>query len=68
MNNDLTKSEVVTVTLEIVRTCICRLKYNKDHGGHVFKSYNRSHGTHRVNILVSLLFNIMISQGYTPTE
>ena len=45
MNKDLTKHN---------------LKYCKDDGDHGFKSDNRIHDTHRLNILLYLLFNIMI--------
>ena len=53
-------------SLEIINVYIGRLKYGKDDSDHGFTSENLINDTH--NIVLTLLFNIMISRGYTPTK
>ena len=56
-----------TLTSEIVKMYIGKLNSGKDDDDIGFKSDHIINGTHRLNVLLSLLFNSMISHGYTPT-
>ena len=67
MNRNINVFEKGTITSEIVKTCISKLNSGKDDGDIGFKSDHIINGTHRLNVVQSLLFNTMISHGYTPT-
>ena len=67
MNRNINVFEKGTITSEIVKTCISKLNSGKDDGDIGFKSDHIINGTHRHNVLLSPLFNTMISHGYTPT-
>ena len=67
MNRNINVFEKGTITSEIVKTCISKLNSSKDDGNIGFKSDHIINGTHRLNVLLSLLFNTMISHGYPPT-
>ena len=67
MNRNINVFEKGTITSEIVRTCISKLNSGKDDGDIGFKSDHILNGTHRLNVLLSLLFYTMISHVYTPT-
>ena len=58
MNRNIIVFEKGTITSEIVETCISKLNSGKD---------DDDIGTYRLNVLLSLLFNTMISHGYIPT-
>ena len=40
----------------------------KDDGDLGFKSYHIINGSHRLHVLLSLLYNLMLLHGYTPTD
>ena len=67
MNRNINVFEKGTITSEIVKTCISKLNSSKDDGDIGFKSDHIINGTHRLNVLLSLFLNTMISHGYTPT-
>ena len=67
MNRNINVFEDDTITSEIVKTCISKLNSGKDDGDIGFTSDHIINGTHRLNVVLSLLFNTMISHGYTPT-
>ena len=67
MNRHITVFEKDIITTKIVKTCFSKLKSGKDDGDIGFKSDHIINGTHRLNVLLSLLFNTMFSHGYTPT-
>ena len=67
MSRNIIVFEKGTITSEIVKTCISKLNSGKDDGDIGFKSDHIINGTYRLNVLTSLLFNTMISHGYTPT-
>ena len=54
--------------LRLFKTCISKLNSGKDDGDIGFKSDHIINGTHRLNVVLSLLFNTMISHGYTPNS
>ena len=64
MNRNMNVFEKGTITSEIVKMCISKPNYGKDDGDIGFKSDHIINGTH---VLLLLLFNTMISHGYTPT-
>ena len=67
MNRNIIVFEKATITPEIVKTCISKLNAGKDDGNIGLKSDHIINGTHRLNVLLSLLFNTMISHGNIPT-
>ena len=67
MNRNIYVFEKGTITSEIVKTYISKLNSGKYDGDIGFKSDHIINGTHRLNVLLSLVFNTMISHGYTPT-
>ena len=67
MNRNIIVFEKATITSEIIKTCISKLNAGKDDGDKGFKSDHIINGTHRLNVLLALLFNTMISHGYTLT-
>ena len=56
----------VIITPAIIKQCILRLKSGKDDGDLGFKSDHLINGNHRLHVVLSLLFNVMINHGYTP--
>ena len=56
----------VIITLAIIKQCISRLKSGKDDGDLGFKSEHVINGSHRLHVVLSLLFNIIVNHGYTP--
>ena len=56
MNRNINVFEKGTITSEIVKTCISKLSPDKDDGNIGFKSDHIINGTHRLNVLLSLLF------------
>ena len=54
------------ITNTIIKQCILRLKSGKDDGVLGFKSDHLINGNHRLHVVLSLLFNVMINHGYTP--
>ena len=52
----------------IIEHCIQQLKKNKDDGNHGFNSNHLIYGNQRLHILLSILFNVMLSHGYTPRD
>ena len=67
MKHNIIVFDKATITPEIVKTCISKFNSGKDDGDIGFKSDHIINGTHRLNVLLLLLFNTMISHGYTPT-
>lgn len=68
MDNTIVPCEQVYVTPDIIKTCIGKLKSGKDDGDHGLKSDHIINGTPRLNVLLSLLFNIMQVHGHTAQE
>ena len=56
----------VIITPAIIKQCILRLKSGKDDGDLGFKSDHLINGNHRLHVVLSLLFNVMVNHGYTP--
>ena len=56
----------VIITPAIIKQCILRLKSGKDDGDLGFKSDHLINGSHRLHVVLSLLFNVMVNHGYTP--
>ena len=56
----------VIITPAIIKQCILRLKSGKMMETLGFKSDHLINGSHRLHIVLSLLFNVMINHGYTP--
>ena len=68
INSRLSTSTHITVTPDIIKQCIHKLKPGKDDGDLGFKSDHIINGSHRLHVLLSLLYNLMLSHGYTPTD
>ena len=56
----------VIITPAIIKQCISRLKSGKDDGDLGFKSDHLITGSHRLHVVLSLIFNVMVNHGYTP--
>ena len=56
------------VTPYMICTCISKLKKNKSDGDRGFNSNHLIYGCHRLNVILSILFNSMMSHGYYPQE
>ena len=61
-------TEQIYITPDIIRICICKLKAGKDDGDIGFKSDHIINGTHRLYVLLSLLYNLMFYRGHTPAD
>ena len=61
-------TEQIYITPDIIRICIGKLKAGKDDGDIGFKSDHIINGTHRLYVLLSLLFNLMFYHGHTPAD
>ena len=59
-------TEQIYITPDIIRICIGRLKAGKDDGDIGFKSDHIIDGTHRLYVLLSLLYNFMFYHGHSP--
>ena len=68
INSRLSTSTHITVTPDIIKQCIHKLKPGKDDGDLGFKSDHIINGSHLLHVLLSLLYNLMLSHGYTPTD
>ena len=65
INSRLSTSTHTTVTPDIIKQCIHKLKPDKDDGDLGFKSDHIINGSHRLHVL---LYNLMLLHGYTPTD
>ena len=61
-------TEQIYITPDIIRICIGKLKAGKDDGDIGFKSDHIINGTHRLYVLLSLLYNLMFCHGHTPAD
>ena len=68
INSGLPTSTRTTVTPDIIKQCIHKLKPGKDDGDLGFKSDHIINGSHRLHVLLSLLYNLILVHGYTPTD
>ena len=57
-----------THTPDIIKQCIHKLKPGIDDGDFGFKSDHIITGSHRLHVILSLLYNLMLLHGYTPTD
>ena len=53
----------VIITPAIIKQCISQLKSGKDDGDFGFKSDHVINGSRRLHVVLSLVFNVMISHG-----
>ena len=61
-------TEQIYITPDIIRICIGKLKAGKDDGDIGFKYDHIINGTHRLYVLISLLYNLMFYHGHTPSD
>ena len=61
-------TEQIYITPDIIRICIGKLTAGKDVGDIGFKSDHIINGTHRLYVLLSLLYNLMFYHGHTPAD
>ena len=61
-------TEKIYIAPDIIIICIGKLKAGKDDGDIGFKSDHIINGTHRLYILLSLLYNLMFYHGHTPAD
>ena len=66
MDSNIT--EQIYITPDIIRICIGKLKAGKDDGDIGFKSDHIINGTHRLYVLLSLLYNLMFYHGHKPAD
>ena len=68
INSRLSTSTHTTVTPDIIKQCIYKRKPSKDDGDLWFKSDHIINGSQRLHVLLSLLYNLMLLHGHTPTD
>ena len=68
INSRISTSTHITVTPDIIKQCIHKLKSGKDDGDLGFKSDHIINGSHSLHVLLSLLYNLMLLHGCTPTN
>ena len=56
----------IRVTVDIIKTCIKKLKRHKDDGKHGLKSDQLIHGLNRMFVIFCLMFNSLRTHGDTP--
>ena len=56
------------VTPTIIKHCISKLNYGKDDGDYGFKSVHIINDSHRLLVLLTMLFNLMVVHGHIPTD
>ena len=61
-------TEQIYITPDIIKICIGKFKAGKDDGDIGFKSDFIINGTHRLYVLLSLLYNLMFYHGHTPAD
>ena len=67
INNGSNSDSMIVSTPEIIKICTKKLKPGKDDGDMSFKSDHVLHGGHQLHIVLSMLFNMMLIHGYTPS-
>ena len=58
----------MVVTPSIIAQCIQQLKKRKGDGNYGFTSDHLIYGGHRLHVLLSLLFNVMLQHGYNAKD
>ena len=58
----------IVITPAHINTCISQLKNNKLDGHKGFNANHLTNGSNRLNVLLSLFFNAMLTHGHYPTE
>ena len=61
-------TEQIYITPDIIRICIGKLKTGKDDNDIGFKSDHIINDTHRLYVLLSLLYNLMFYYRHTPAN
>ena len=59
---------VCIITPMIITSCISKLKTDKPDGDIAFNSNHLIHGSQRVDVMLSMLFNAMLYHGYYPSD
>ena len=57
-----------SVNFDIIQRCIKKLKPHKDDGNYGFKSDNLINGSNKLFIMLSILFNAMLTHGFNPED
>ena len=68
IRNDTAHADDIRITVDIIKTCIKKLKRHKDDGKHGFHSDHLIHGSNRMFVILCLMFNSMLTHGYTPDD
>ena len=68
IRNDVVHVDPFGITVDIIKTCIKKLKMHKDDGKHGFNSDYLIHGSNRMFVILCLMFNSMLTYGYTPDD
>ena len=63
INNGIIDDSMIVITPEIIKMCTKKLKPGKDDGDMNFKSYHLIHGGHQLHVVLSTLFNTMLSHS-----
>ena len=66
ISNDFVHTDEIRITVDIIKTYIKKLKRHEDDGKHGFKSDHLIHGSNRMFVILCLMFNSMLTHGYTP--
>ena len=56
------------ITPYVIKTCIMKLKTDKSDGSNGFNSNHLINGTHRLHVILCMLFNAMLLHGFYPSE
>jgi hypothetical protein len=58
----------MNISVEEIYKAISEIKLGKSEGCSALLSDHIKHGTHRLFVIMSLLFTCMITHGYSPTK
>ena len=61
-------SLIIRVNFDIIQRCIKKLKPHKDDGNYGFKSDHLINGSNKLFILLSIMFNAMLTHGFNPED
>ena len=56
------------VNFDIIQRCIKKLKPHKDDGNYGFKSDHLINGSNKQFIMLSIMFNVMLTHGFNPED
>ena len=56
------------INFDIIKRCIKKIKPHRDDGNHGFKSDHIINGSNKLLLLLSIMFNAMLTHGFNPED